>query len=69
MCFKAGCTVKSHTDNMLLFNTLAVSPLVKYVFICVKGKEDSMLWTATTLPFEVVAKDWDHLQDEKRPLA
>ena len=28
-----------------------------------------MVWSATTLAYEVAAKDWERLQHEKRPLA
>ena len=48
MCTKADCKTKSHKDNMWIFKTLATSASGKYVFICVKLKED-MVWTATTL--------------------
>ena len=61
MCFKAGCKVKSHKDNMWSFNTLLVSALEQYAFIQVKRNEDFMVWTAIALAFEVVEKNWETL--------
>ena len=63
MYIKADCKTRSHKDNMWISKTLATSPSGRYVFICVKLKED-MVWTATTLPFEAIARDWHQLQDQ-----
>ena len=54
---------------MWTFNTLLVSNTDQQVLIWVKSNEDSMVWTATTLAYEVVASNWEHLQLEKRPLS
>ena len=69
MYIKKGCTVKAHKDNMRTFNAHLISNTDQHVFIQVKSKEDSVVWTAITLAYEVVARNWEHLWYEKRPLS
>lgn len=54
MCIKKGCTIKAHKDHMWIFNIHLVSNMDQHVFICVKSKEDTMVWTATMIVYVVI---------------
>ena len=54
MCIKEDCSIWAHKDNMLNFITRSVFKMDQHVFIMVKPKEDDIVWTATTVAYEVV---------------
>ena len=67
MCIKPDCTVLAHKNNPWTFDTSSISPSGRFVFICVKDRED-LVWTATTLPFETIQQVWDCVSGYRRPL-
>ena len=65
---KAVCDIAAHKNNPWRLVTSSVSLLERFVFICVKGRED-LVWTATTLPFETIERDWDRVKVDRCSLA
>ena len=65
---QAGLHCLRTQNNPWTFVTSSISASGRFVFICVKDRED-LVWTATTLPFETIKLVWDRVSGDRRPLA